>query len=209
MSDKKRDENRAISRRPGRPRSQRVHQAALDAAFDLLAQGGFSGLSIDKVAAYAGVSKAAIYRRWSSKEALAAAVLDRVAQEILPVADAGSTRAELVAMVSGTVAAFAHTPLGRVMKSLLSEIALSPELTAAVRWGGVRLRREEVERALRRGVARGEIRADADLSVAHELLLGPVYYRLLFGGELDRAFAEQVVDAVLAGYFVEENLDAG
>jgi len=49
-------------------------------------------------------------------------------------------------------------------------------------------------------VARGDLRADADTGLATELLVGPVYFRLMFGGELDASFAERVVDTVLKGY---------
>lgn len=54
-------------------------------------------------------------------------------------------------------------------------------------------------RVIERGVARGDLRPDADASIATELLAGPAYFRLVFGGELDRALAEGVVDVVLAG----------
>ena len=61
-------------------------------------------------------------------------------------------------------------------------------------------RRDEVRRAIVRGIARGDIRKDAEIDVATELLVGPVYFRLMFGGELTRAFAERIVDTVLRGY---------
>ena len=62
------------------------------------------------------------------------------------------------------------------------------------------LRRDEVARVITRGIDRGDLRADADIDVATELLVGPVYFRLMFGGELSQAFAERVVDSVLRGY---------
>jgi hypothetical protein len=53
---------------------------------------------------------------------------------------------------------------------------------------------------IERGVARGDLRADLDADVATELLVGPVYFRLMFGGELDEAFANRIVDNVMRGY---------
>jgi len=64
----------------------------------------------------------------------------------------------------------------------------------------VQARRDEVARVLARGVERGDLRADVDPVVATELLVGPVYFRLMFGGELTQAFAERVVDALLVGF---------
>ena len=55
---------------------------------------------------------------------------------------------------------------------------------------------------IERGIARGDLRADADAGVATELLVGPVYFRLMFGGVLDLDFAERVVDSVMRGYAV-------
>jgi hypothetical protein len=57
-----------------------------------------------------------------------------------------------------------------------------------------------VARVIARGISRGDLRADADVGVATELLVGPVYFRLMFGGELNQEFAQRVVDSVLRGY---------
>ena len=66
------------ARRPGRPRSEQVEDAILDAAINLLSQGvSYDGLSIEQIASTAGVGKAAIYRRWANKEALVLATLRR------------------------------------------------------------------------------------------------------------------------------------
>jgi hypothetical protein len=64
----------------------------------------------------------------------------------------------------------------------------------------VAARRAEIGRVIERGIARGDLRPDADASVATELLAGPVYFRLVFGGFLDRDLAVRVVDAVLNGF---------
>jgi hypothetical protein len=92
------------------------------------------------------------------------------------------------------------TPFGPVIAALLSQIAMNPLLGDPFRATVVQGRRDEVRRAIRRGISRGDLRADADVDVATELLVGPVYFRLMFGGELTRDFAERVVDAVLRSY---------
>ena len=86
------------------------------------------------------------------------------------------------------------------MRALISQIAINPALGEPFRASVVQARREEVARVLSRGVRRGDLRPDLDAEVATELLVGPVYFRLMFGGALTPAFAERVVDAVLHGY---------
>ena len=161
---------------------------------------GFSRLRLEHVAARAGVGKATIYRRWPSKEALAEDLLAELAAPHIAVEDVGDTRAELVACVETARHAVAETAFGPVIRALLSQIAINPALGDPFRQTVVRARREEVVRVIERGVARGDLRADADVDVATELLVGPVYFRLMFGGELSPAFAERVADTVLAGY---------
>ncbi len=184
----------------GRPRSDRAHRAILDAARDLLADAGLAHLNLEQVAARAGVGKATIYRHWPTREALALEVLLELAGEAVPTPRIGDTRAELVAIVAGTMRTLTATPAGRVLCSLLSELALDPALREPFRAGVRPWWREAVESALARGVERGDIRAHADVGLAAELLIGPVYYRLVFGGEISMDFAERVVDALLRGF---------
>src|SRR5207244_7658366 len=87
--------------------------------------------------------------------------------------------------------------MGRVMQGLVSDLATDPALARAFRERIVAMRLAEVRRLLERGIERGEIRPDADFELAHELLFGPVYYRLLLSGApLDRKLAGRIVDAV-------------
>lgn len=188
-------------RRPlGRPRSDRAHRAILDAARAELVEHGFSRLRLEHVAARAGVGKATIYRRWPSKEALAQDLLAELAAPHIAVADAGDTRSELRSCVATAMHAVADTPFGAVIRALLSQIATNPDLGDPFRATVVRARRDEVARVVARGIARGDLRPDADADVATELLVGPVYFRLMFGGELSDAFADQIADTVFRGY---------
>jgi AcrR family transcriptional regulator len=184
----------------GRPRSDRVHRAILDAARELIVEGGFAELRLEHVAAKAGVGKATIYRRWSSKEELALELLLELAAPYLAVEETGDTRQELRAAVDNVIRGLTRTPLGPVIRALMSEIAINPSLGDPFRATVVQARRRDVESIVRRGIARGDLRPDADASVATELLIGSVNYRLLFGGRLDATFADHVVDAVLQGY---------
>ena len=71
----------------------------------------------------------------------------------------------------------------------------------------MRARREEIARVVARGIERGDLRPDADPEIATELLAGPVYFRLVFGGELTPDFANRVVDSVIRGYGVAGGRD--
>jgi AcrR family transcriptional regulator len=156
------------------------------------------GLTVEGVAARAGVAKTTIYRRYRSKDELALAVLIRMVDEVASVPDLGDTRAELFRFVSRAVKILGSTPMGRVMQGLVSDLAADPKLAQAFRERVVGRRLAEVRRVVERGIERGDLRPDADPELANELLFGPVYYRLLLSGApLDGKLAQRVVDAVL------------
>jgi AcrR family transcriptional regulator len=194
------DDARPAPARGGRPRSERAHQAILAAARELLIAEGFAAMRLEHVAARAGVGKATIYRRWASKEELAQELLLELAAPHIAVVNADTTRAELLAAVINPMRAVTETDFGPVIRALLSQIASNPSLGDPFRATVVQARRNEVARLIERGVARGDLRPDADIDLATEMLVGPVYFRLMFGGVLDDDFAERVVDSVLRGY---------
>jgi AcrR family transcriptional regulator len=181
---------------PRRDASDTILQTTLE----MLSERGVHGLTVEGVAARCGVAKTTIYRRWRSKEDLALAALvgmvDRQAQRPR---DLGDTRAELIAFVLRLVRALGSTLVGRVVHGLISDLASDPELARAFRERVVARRAAELDCILERGVERLEVRPDARTEIAMDLLLGPVYYRLLLTGQpLNREFAESVVDAFLA-----------
>lgn len=186
--------------RRGRPRSDEAHRKILDATREVLSEEGFADLRLEHVAARAGVGKATIYRRWGSKEALAQELLAELAAPHIAVAETDDTREELLAAVLNPMRAVTETAFGPVIRALLSQIAVNPTLGDPFRATVVQARRDEIARVVARGIARGDLRPDADAELATELLVGPVYFRLMFGGTLDLAFANRVVDNVLRGY---------
>jgi AcrR family transcriptional regulator len=194
------DATAATAVRRGRPRSDATHRKILEAARELLTEGSYADFRMEHVAARAGVGKAAIYRRWGSKQALAQELLVELAGPHIAVADTGNTRQELLAAVVNPMRAVTDTPFGPVIRSLMSQIATDPKLGVPFRATVVAARRAEVARVIQRGIARGDLRGDADPTVATELLVGPVYFRVMFGGELTLEFANRVVDAVLEGF---------
>ena len=185
----------------GRRNRERDRRALiLDATRELLAENGVRELTIEGVAARAGVAKTTIYRRWRSRDELAFAVLLELV-ELLGVPDVGDTRAELVYLVESVVRVLSSTLMGRVMQGLVSDLASDPERQRAFRERVVGARVVELRGVVERGVQRGDLRPDLDVDLMYELLLGPVYLRLLLSGApLEAGLAERLVDAVLPGF---------
>jgi AcrR family transcriptional regulator len=186
--------------RPGR--RARSDDAILAAARELLEENGVSALTIEGVAERSGVAKTTIYRRFRDRDDLALAVLIEMSEAFRVPRDLGDTRKELLAFVNeGTKVIL----LGGVAPGLASQIATDPDLGRTYRERIIDLRLAEVKEIIDRGIARGDLRPDTDVRVAHELMIGPRYYRLLFSGApLNKRHAEQVVDAVLATYGADQ-----
>jgi AcrR family transcriptional regulator len=175
-----------------------VDEAILDAGLDLLATVGFDRTTMEGVAERAGVSKATLYLRWSSKEDLVVAVVDRFVGEItLP--DTGTIEGDLLHLMQDAVRVYRGRP-GEVMPGLLSALAYRPQLEHALRQVFLEPRQAALQRVLERGVRRGELRANLDYELALDFLGGPLFYRLLVtGGPLDDPLARGVVSAMLYG----------
>ena len=185
------------------PRVERSRQAILDATLQLLAQDGDVGsLTVEAVAALSGVAKTTIYRRWRDKWDLA---LDAVMIDMLPrlddPVDVGDTRKELLTFINSVVKMLATSPYGQAMQALVSQIATDPDLARVYREQVVQARHARLVPVIQRGIARGDLRPDTDVRLIHELLVGPIFYRLLFSGApLDRNLGRRIVDAILAGF---------
>ena len=115
-------------RHGGRRRSSETEQAILQVTRELLVEAGVQGLTIEKVAARAGVAKTTIYRRWRDKDELALAVVLDMVEQIVEMPELGDTRAELLAFVNAAVKVLGSTLMGRVMQGLVSDLATDPEL---------------------------------------------------------------------------------
>jgi AcrR family transcriptional regulator len=184
----------------GRPRSQEADRAILTATVDLLAERGLDGMSIEEVAARAGVGKATIYRRWPSKGLLAldAFVVSFAEQQPLP--DTGTLRGDLVAALSAWVRAVTGTSMGRMLTGLIAEAQYDPELRAAWRDRVLEPLRAQYRIMLDRAAARGEIRLSVDQDVVLDLFFGSAQHRLLLGHlPLTEEFIDEVVDVILRG----------
>jgi AcrR family transcriptional regulator len=186
-------------RRPGgRPRSEATDAAILDAAMAEMGERGYARMSVDAVAARAGVSKPTIYLRHSCKAELATAALAAYQQRALPRAT-GDTRADLAALLRH-LRRGVERPFGMAMiGTVLAEQDHTPELLALFRTRLVAPRRAALRAVLEAARDRGELRADADIDAAVAALVGAYYAQYLTGQPFPRRWPAPVVDVVLDG----------
>jgi AcrR family transcriptional regulator len=183
--------------RPG-GRSARVRAAVLAATLAELADRGYSGASLDDVAARAEVHKTTVYRRWRTKEALVLDAMLEQASQTVAVPDTGSLRGDLLELARRSAAIQTSAAGEAVIRAVAGEAPGNPQIAAASRrfWA----ERLQLDRTiLQRARDRGEIGAATPHRPVIEALLGPLYFRLLVSGEpLDDAYIEGVVDLVYA-----------
>jgi AcrR family transcriptional regulator len=190
----------ATSRPPGRPRSARADRAILDAALALFVEEGFDAMTVEGVAARAGVAKTTVYRRWGSKEDLVVAAIARMIGDVRT-PDTGSLRDDLVDLLTQMTTLLTGTVAGEVLPRMLGEVARQTPLGRAYVAGVLQPRFRELDMVLRRGVERGELPADADLELARDLVIGPMIVRRVLGRMPRRRLreaAERLTDTVLA-----------
>jgi AcrR family transcriptional regulator len=190
----------ATAERRGRRRSERSHEAILAATQQLLVERSYPDLTIEGIAARAGVGKQTIYRWWPSKAAL---VLEAylAGQDAVPLpAERETVREDVRALLGWLIAVLAQPIGGQVVAGLVGDLQHDADLAAGFHRDVVPARREAMLAALERARTRGEIRADTDLELAVDALHGAVFYRLLLSGEpLDVDFADRLAEQTLAG----------
>ena len=184
----------------GRRRSERSHHAIIAATQELLLKRGYTHVTIEGIAARAGVGKQTIYRWWPSRAALVLEAYLAGEEAVRPPAESRSAREDVRALLGWLIAVLAEPTGGPVVAGLISDLQHDPDLAEGFLRDVVPARRQGMLAALERGRARGEIREDADLELAVDALHGAVFYRLLLSGEpLDDAFADHLADQTLAG----------
>jgi AcrR family transcriptional regulator len=183
--------------RPDR-RSERARQAILNAADDLLVEVGYAGVTIEGIAARAGVGKQTIYRWWSSKADVLMDNFSADARSELALPDLGSVRADLVTYLRQLAAFLTEAPAGAVLIALIGQAQHDRSMATAFRGSQLAEHRERERTLLVRAIERGELPADLDVDTALAELVGPVYYRVLVTGEpVDPAFTDALVNSFL------------
>ena len=169
-------------RRPhtGRRRNDAAREAILDATFRLLSGPGTGAVTIDAIAAEAGVGRQTIYRWWPSKGAVVADALARHAGVVVPERDTGSFTEDLVAFLTSTFAGLQDPGLAGRLRQIVAE-AQHDEHVARVLADFTAVRRAALRALLERGRTAGNLAADADLDMLVDMAYGVLYYRLLVG----------------------------
>ncbi len=194
-----REESNEAPRRPGRPRIARYDDEILRVAQELLLEKGYTGFTVDAVAAKVGVGRPTIYRRWPTKAALAVAAMGQ-STGLAPAPDTGSLREDLLAFQRHQVS-LTRPETRQITAGLVADLVADPELADVYVSRYVSPRRASVAEALQRGVERGELRPDADFEFILNLLIGPLFMQsVVFGQPSPPDMPEKSVDVVLAAF---------
>ena len=185
----------AAPTRSGRPRRTETTSAILDAALELWMERGYHSVSIDAVAARAGVSKPTIYRRWPNRQQLLVAV----SQRFVPpgeVADLGSFRDEVAAFLRERADLYGNAGIRRILASAVAASSEDEDFHRAIQPfldrfpAGMRT-------IIQRGIARGDVRADVDIELLTAMINGSFYFRSIIEHKgLDHRAADFVADLV-------------
>ncbi|MFE2373579.1 TetR/AcrR family transcriptional regulator [Streptomyces sp. NPDC059398] len=179
-------------------RSEIARLAVLEAADNLLAEKGFSGVTMEGMAARAGVAKQTIYRWWSTKtDVLMDAFLQDVAEEPLPV-DHGDIALDLHDHLDRLGRFLGDSDPGAVFRALTAQAQHDPAFAKEFRSRYLDEQRRRDRAPLERAVGRGELPADLDVAAETDQIVGPLYYRVLVTGEpVGPDFTNRLVESFL------------
>src|ERR1700689_847158 len=180
-------------------RSEEARMAVLEAADDLLVERGFAGVTIEGIAARAGVAKQTIYRWWSSKFEILMDTFLEDAAGALEIPDTGTVDGDLRQHLRQLAGFLSAEPAGRVMLALIGEAQHDADVARTFQQRFLDERRALDRTILERGVARGDLRSDTDLDLVIDMIYGPVYHRVLLTGlPVDDRFIDGLVSHVMA-----------
>ncbi len=183
----------------GRPRSEAARRKVLAAARQLLQARGLPGVTVEGIAALAGVGKPTIYRHWPNAHAVAMDAFLESAEPAGGPAAIGFPLDALRRQLRGIAAAFA-SPEGRSTASLIAAAQNDSELAKVFRNRFIMKSRATGHALLLQAVEQGAVRTDLDVEVALDLIYAPLYFRLLIGhGPLDAAITDALLDTALEG----------
>ncbi|PQE02106.1 TetR family transcriptional regulator [Mycobacterium sp. EPG1] len=180
-----------------RRRGAELDSAIQAAVLELLAEHGPEAVTMDAVAAAARTSKPVLYRRWPDRRALLRDTLLTVASTSFPRPDTGSLRGDLLEVLRAWAQLFTGGS-GPLMRSVITAVMTDPELEATFRADVLGMRKDEMSALIRRGIERGEVRADVPVELVRELGQSVLWHRLLITGDpIDDELVTQLVDEVL------------
>jgi AcrR family transcriptional regulator len=181
-------------------RSEPARIAVLEAADDLLVERGFAGVTIEGIAAKAGVAKQTIYRWWGSKTDILFDALIQDAAEFFTVPDTGDLGADLRARLRQLATFLTRTDAGAVVRALAGQAQHEPAVAARFEAEFMTSQRDLDRQPFLHAIERGELLPAGDIELAIDQLAGPVYYRVLITRQsVPPAFTDALVARCLAG----------
>lgn len=177
-----------------------ITEALTRAFFEEWAQTGLGALSLERVAKRAGVGKAALYRRWSSKQDMAIELIEAVGLSITPIPDSGSLLEDLRLILFSLRRTLRHPLIRRILPDLHAEMARSSSLGERIRNTLQHERRERGKIIVDRAVERGELPKCTDRDLTNDALAGILYWRIIVtGGRVDRPEIDKIARFIAAG----------
>lgn len=198
---KKSSTQKAGAKAAGRPRDAGTTRSILKAALELGIELGFDGLTVEGVAAQAGVGKSTIYRRWPDVWSIVADAVFADVGRIAPVLERATAR-ESFRVSMRLVARSFRGRYGQILRPLIGRAQVDKTLRLALAEHWLSARREISRKIVRRGIASGELRAGLDPDIVLDALYGPLYHRLLLPYEGDAVrLSDAYIDALIATVF--------
>src|ERR1035437_2099066 len=191
--------NAGGKRLPGRPRSEQARVATLRSTSRLLQRTGFAELSIEAIAAHAGVGKATVYRWWPDKGALVVDAFASSAEDELHFPDSGSVYKDMSLQMNQFLAIL-RSRRGRIVSAVIAGGQSDPGLIQAFRERVLRPKRQEAYQKLRQGMERRALPRNLDLDLLLDVLYGAIYMRFLIRhDQLSEEYIADVCRLVLNG----------
>jgi len=189
----------AAPRRGGRPRSAGAHEAILRATIEEWTERSFSGLTIEGIAARAGVARTTVYRRWSTLEQLCMDALDDLREPLPEPLPGGAVAGDLLLMLQSLRRLLTESRIGRLVPQLVVEASRRPDLSLTY-WNDYLARGSSAfAEVLRRGVREGLVRPDLDVELAVDLFTGPLFKRSIWQLPTSDDDLRATVAVILAG----------
>jgi AcrR family transcriptional regulator len=184
---------RAPKGRAPHRRDENARLAVLHAADDLLVERGFGGVTIEGIAARAGVAKQTIYRWWPSKVDILLDTLIEDASSQLSVPATGSALDSTRRYLRSLARFLTKEPAGRVLLALIGEAQHDPEMARTFRRRYLDPQRRSEREMLERGITCGELTSEFDIDAVLDALCGPLFYRALAGASIPRSFIDGLI----------------
>lgn len=180
-------------------RSEAARQAVLEAADDMLVELGYGGVTIEGIAARAGVAKQTIYRWWPSKTDIFMDAFIEDAAQALTSPECGDLASDMRAHLHNYARFLTKSDAGAVLRALAGEAQHDPQMAVRFRADYLSQQRARDRLPLERAIDRGELPTDTDIDFAVDQLVGPIYYRALVTGQaVPRRFTDRLVEEFLA-----------